>query len=393
MQYQTFRGADMRDALNRVKATLGPDAVIETARRVSNRRGGALQQDFVEIRAGSASAVATSGPFSPDVGREQALQRSRQSGSDAPIPVRLDIRRREPNSTSVASNGVTAGTPTPSTAELDQELRSLRAMVEELRATRKPKERALALLHEAGFEGALARELAIGSHRVTRHAGASLRDWVVSRIAQRLPTSPGLITLKDRQLVACIGPSGAGKTTTLAKLAARAKLEHNRSVGIVTLDTYRVGAVEQWQRYSQLLRTPFAIARTREEFEATVKSSTCELLFVDTSGRTLGEHESGWVLPQFLARVSKYQVHALLVLPAWLRARDAERVARAYCDTPATGAVITKMDETMHRGGALQAIIANALPLAYTCDGPRVPEDIRDASLEGALNGLLAAEA
>jgi flagellar biosynthesis protein FlhF len=179
----------------------------------------------------------------------------------------------------------------------------------------------------------------------------------------------------------------------LAKLAARAKLEHNRSVGIVTLDTYRVGAVEQWNRYSQLLRTPFAVARTREEFEATVQTSTCELLFVDTSGRTLGERKSEWLLPEFLARVSRYQVHALLVLPAWLRARDAERVAEAYSDTPATGAVVTKLDETMHRGGALQAIISKALPLAYTCDGPRVPEDIRDATLEAALSGLIAVDA
>jgi flagellar biosynthesis protein FlhF len=266
-------------------------------------------------------------------------------------------------------------------------------MVEELRATRRPKERALALLHEAGFEGPLARELATGSHRAARQGISSLREWLCSRIGERLVTSPGLIVRPGRQLIACIGPSGAGKTTTLAKLAARGKLEHGRSVGILSLDTYRVGAVEQWQRYAQLLGVPFTIARGVEEFDAAVRGSMCDLLLVDTPGRTTVDKRAAWPLPECLNRVERYQVHAMLVLPAWLRARDAEQVARAYSDAPASGTIVTKVDETTHRGGALQAAISNTLPLAYVCDGPRVPEDIRDASQEIALKGLLAVDA
>jgi flagellar biosynthesis protein FlhF len=83
----------------------------------------------------------------------------------------------------------------------------------------------------------------------------------------------------------------------------------------------------------------------------------------------------------------------LVVLPAWLRARDAEQVVRTYSDARPTGAVFTKIDETLQHGGIVQAILSNDLPVAYVCNGPRVPEDIRDASAEMILKGLLKADA
>lgn len=393
MQYQTFRGADMKEALSRVKASLGADAVIESTRHVSNGKAGGLQRNFVEVTAGNPFAEEQKGPFSSDIRNARVATPAPASGLNSSRVSRVHSRRHDTGADHANGPAAPARMPVPSTIELDQELRNLRAMVEELRATRKPKERALALLHEAGFEGAIARELATGSHRSARQGSSFLREWLCSRISDRLATAPGLITRPGRQLIACIGPSGAGKTTTLAKLAARAKLEHGRSVGILSLDTYRVGAIEQWQRYAQLLGVPFAIARSVEEFDATAKSSMCDLLLVDTAGRASGDPNATWLLPQCLREVTRHQVHSLLVLPAWLRARDAEQVAAVYADTPPSGAIITKVDETMRRGGALQATIANALPLAYVCDGPRVPEDIRDANPDTMLRGLLTEDA
>lgn len=382
----------MKEALDQVKASLGADAIIESARHVSNGKGGGLQQRFVEVRAGVPGAT-RSGPFSMEIAQQSQPP---QASSAARIPAarvsRLGFRRVELQSPTPTSAQIAASSSALA-RDIDQELRALREMVEELRATRKPKERALAMLQEAGFEGAVARELAKGSHRAARQGISELREWVAARIAAKLTTEPGLIARSGRQLVACIGPSGAGKTTTLAKLAARAKLDHSRSVGIVSLDTYRVGAVEQWQRYSQLLGIPFAVARGANDFASTVASCTSDLLLVDTSGRAMTERAATWVVPECLAHVSRYAVNALLVLPAWLRNKDAERVVEVYNDAPISGAVITKIDETIHRGGVVQAIIANSLPLTYTCDGPRVPEDIRDAAPETVLNGLLAVDA
>jgi flagellar biosynthesis protein FlhF len=393
VQYQTFRGADLKEALTRVKAAFGTDAVIESTRHVSNGKGGNLGRTFVEVTAGGPSAEPGRWPFSPDLARTDA----------APAPTRSEPKnaraggtkaaRQEPHLDLIKGAVLQPRILSTSASEVDRELRNLRAMLEELSSTRKPKERALAMLHEAGFEGLLARELSNGSQRAARQGNAALREWVLARIGARLRVVSGIITRPKRQLIACVGPSGAGKTTTLAKMAARARLDHSRSVGIISLDTYRVGAVEQWQRYAQLLGIPFSVARGVEDFELAVSTSTCDLVLVDTSGRGMADKGTSWPLVQCLPLVTRHELQVLIVLPAWLRARDAEQVVHTYADTRPTGAVVTKTDETMQHGGVVQAALSSDLPLAYICNGPRVPEDIRDASAEIILKGLLASDA
>lgn len=393
MQYQTFRGADLKEALGRVKAAFGTDAVIESTRHISNGRAGNLGRNFVEVTAAGPSIEPVKWPFSPDLARTEHAPAVARPELRTPRGIPQRAARQEPLLDSVRGAVVAPRTPTPSTADLDRELRNLRAMLQELSSTRKPKERALALLHEAGFEGALARELSNGSQRAAKQGASALRDWIAERIHVRLRIAAGIITRPKRQLIACVGPSGAGKTTTLAKLAARARLDHSRSVGIVSLDTYRVGAVEQWQRYAQLLGIPFSVARDVEDFHLAVSTSTCDLVLVDTSGRGISDQGSTWPLVQCLPLVTRHELQVLVVLPAWLRARDAEQVVRTYADTRPTGAVVTKTDETTQQGGVMQAALTNDLPLAYICNGPRVPEDIRDASAEIILKGLFPVDA
>jgi flagellar biosynthesis protein FlhF len=391
VQYQTFRGADLKEALSRVKAAFGTDAVIESTRHISNGQAGNLGRTFVEVTAGGPSAEPVTWPFSPDLSR--ATAHAPPPAREEPKPSRARVPRPASQLDLAQGTVVQSRIMSPSPSELDRELRNLRAMLEDLSSTRKPKERALAMLHEAGFEGALARELANGSPRAVRQGSSALREWILERVRARLRLSSGIITRPKRQLVACVGPSGAGKTTTLAKLAARARLEHSRSVGIVSLDTYRVGAVEQWQRYAQLLGIPFSVARGVDDFQVAVSSSTSDIILVDTSGRGVADQGAAWPLIQCLPLVTRQELQVLVVLPAWLRARDAEQVVRTYADGRPTGVVITKTDETMQQGGVVQAALTNDLPLAYVCNGPRVPEDIREASAEIVLKGLFVADA
>ncbi|HEY5957487.1 MAG TPA: flagellar biosynthesis protein FlhF [Polyangiaceae bacterium] len=393
MQYQTFRGADLKEALGRVKAAFGADAVIESTRQITNGKGGNLGRTVVEVTAGGPSVQPVQWPFSQDVSR------ATEPTPDPTVETRQH-RRPVPRITrEIAPYGLANATGQEQrhvpgvSLEIDRELRSLRAMLEELSSSRKPRERALAILHEAGFEGTLARELANGSHRAARQGATALRDWILDRIRARLRIVSGMITSPKRQLIACVGPSGAGKTTTLAKLAARARLEHSRSVGIVSLDTYRVGAVEQWQRYAQLLGIPFNVARGAEDFRLAISTSTSDLVLVDTSGRGMADQGDSWPLIQCLPLVTRHELQVLVVLPAWLRARDAEQVVRTYADSRPTGAVVTKTDETMQQGGVVQAALTNDLPLAYICNGPRVPEDIREATAEIVLKRLLLTDA
>jgi flagellar biosynthesis protein FlhF len=276
--------------------------------------------------------------------------------------------------------------------ELEREMVALRSMLEELNSKRTPKDRALSLLRAAGIEGRIAKELALNLGKAGRDA-AGVRRLIAERLSERLRVIPSLIVQPKRQMIACVGPTGAGKTTTLAKLAARARLDHGRSVSVISLDTFRVGAIEQWQRYARLIGTSFGVARSREDFERTLSTTTAELVLVDTAGRHCSDTGTTWPLVECLPSVVRHDLNVLVVLPAFLRARDTEQVIRTYSDVRPSAAVITKLDETQESGGVIQALLEGELPIAYTCQGPRVPEDIRDADIEFLIQCLLPMDA
>src|SRR5450755_671483 len=171
MQYQNFRGADLREALSAVKATLGPNALIEGTRRVSNGREGGLGHSFVEITA--APPAGLKWPFA----NKEAVQ------SETPL------RRREarPHAKPEAVKGSRpTALKTRDPGEIERELLVLRQMLDELNASRPPRERAITMLHAAGIEGALARELANGATRAVKRGSEALRQWLFSRIKERL---------------------------------------------------------------------------------------------------------------------------------------------------------------------------------------------------------------
>lgn len=374
MQYQNFRGADLKEALSAVKATLGPNALIEGTRQISNGRGGGLGHSYVEV-----TAAPPAGLKWPYANREAA---------EAETP----LRRRDPRSRN--QFGRQAAKTAPSIArdpgEIERELGMLRQMLNELNESRPPKERALTELHAAGIEGALARELAAGATKVARRGRDALRLWLSGRIKERLTVTPSLLTDPNPRVIACVGPTGVGKTTTLAKLAAKARLDHGRSVGVISLDTFRVGAVEQWQRYAALMGIPFQIANDRQSFHRAMAEMPTDLVLVDTAGRSV--HGTAWPLAGCLREIPDRKVNTLLVLPAWLRANDVTRLLEMYDDPAPTDLVVTKLDETYQVGGILHAALPNQLPFAYLCNGPRVPEDILDASVDGVLDAVFPSE-
>ncbi len=348
MEYQTFRGADVKEALFAVRQALGADAMIESTRHLTNGQSGALGHSVVEIVAAPATA-----------GRPRMGER-------------LGAR----------------GVGRVNAARIERELLALRAMVDELSASRPPRDRIRAVLNAAGFEGDLAKSLAAGATRPAKDGRAALVEYLRSRVGERLLCQPRLIERNFRQLIACVGPTGVGKTTTLAKLAARARLELQRSVTVVSLDTFRVGAVEQWQRYAELIGVQFYVAEDAATFSRIVESSPSDIILVDSAGQAAHEDASMLRLGSCLQSVKNIRTEVQLVLPAWIRARDAERIAAAYVRPHLTGLIVTKLDEAEQVGGSIHAALAGQLPVTYLCDGARVPEDIRDAARESVLNAL-----
>jgi len=380
MNYQTFRGADVQEALFNVRQALGTDALIESTRHVqSSGAGGSLGRPFVEIIA------------APSLDGEQA--RSATPGAPAAQRSRSLVAVERAITRGLAPRASKSPAPPSALDEsaVGRELMQLRLMLDELGRGRPIKDRTRAMLAAAGFEGALARTLSAGSGRVAKLGSRELGRWLRERVREKVSCRSGLIEAPGRRLIACVGPTGVGKTTTLAKLAARAVLQLGRSVRVVSLDTFRVGAVEQWRRYAELIGFSFDVANNPGTFHRVAHNHTEDILFVDTAGRAIGEQHS--TLAGCVAGLRDMSHEVLLVLPAWLRARDAERVVSTYSDPKITGVVITKLDETDQVGGVMHASIGNDLPVAYLCNGARVPEDIHDAAMDQVLDAIFPEQA
>jgi flagellar biosynthesis protein FlhF len=383
MQFETFRGRNVEEALAAVKAALGPDAFIESTRHVSNGEKGWLGKSFVEVLAAPAErpSSARTNPF---------VRHTTERKSLASMPT----QRRESEKSPLSAAPVGSHTSHPSRASrgevaLGRELRLIRSMLEELSLVRKPRDRAGSLLQAAGIEGSLAAQLAGQAARVPKADSTVLINFLRKKLAERIQVAESAIEMPGRRIIACVGPTGVGKTTSLAKLAARASLELGRSVQVVSLDTFRVGAVEQMRRFVELIGVPFDVARDRAGFAQAVAQRRADLTLVDTAGVSTADNGSMQRLADCLSAVTDRPIDILLVVQAAIRARDAERLRGVYRTPAPTGLIITKLDETDQAGGALHTALDHPLPVTYLCDGPRVPEDLHEASAEMLLDAVL----
>jgi flagellar biosynthesis protein FlhF len=149
--------------------------------------------------------------------------------------------------------------------------------------------------------------------------------------------------------------------------------------------------VEQWRRYAELIGFPFDVATNPGTFHRVAHNHTEDILLIDTAGRAIGEQHD--TLAGCVAGLRDMSHEVLLVLPAWLRGRDAERAVSTYAAPKITGVVITKLDETDQVGGVMHASIGCDLPVSYLCNGARVPEDIHDAVVDQVLDAIFPEQA
>jgi flagellar biosynthesis protein FlhF len=176
---------------------------------------------------------------------------------------------------------------------------------------------------------------------------------------------------------ALVGPTGVGKTTTIAKLAARFTLEHGPgNVAVVTTDSVRIGAFDQLRTFSRILNVPARTARTPEELERVVDElSARRLILVDTAG--MGRQDMQLASQLELLAAGRDDLHTFLVLAANAQRAALDEACRIFGNVRLSGAILTKLDEARSLGGALSVLSRCELPIAYVSDGQRVPEDIR----------------
>ena len=173
--------------------------------------------------------------------------------------------------------------------------------------------------------------------------------------------------------IALVGPTGVGKTTTLAKLAARAK-DRGERVAIITLDTYRMAAVEQLRSFAELLDVPFSVALSAQELRRAIDAHAhADRIYIDTAGKSPRSREA---LPILEGALRAAGAHAVLCMAAGTRRRDAEVVLGAYESLGVDAVCLTQWDETVAPGESLSAVVEQGLPLSHLCVGQEVPADI-----------------
>ncbi len=389
MKIKRFFAVDMRQAIRQVREAQGPDAVILSSRSVD---GGIeiisaidFDQDLVaEMAAQPADLVSERTPRMPT-----GLVAGEGERDEAPEPFPADPAPEPPPRPEVV------WAQDPAISELQRELKQMKDLLQDQLSQlawndfsrREPlRAQLLGRLLKLGLAPPLAREIAASINQFSDPDGA-WREALLTLI-ERLPVS-GDAVLNHGGVVALVGPTGVGKTTTVAKLAARYALRHGpQQVALITTDAYRVGAQKQLLTYGRILDAPVhVVAGDRDLADAVRALADRGLVLIDTAGMSQRDLR----LSEQFARLSAVaEVRSYLVASANTQHAVLEDVVRAFDRSRLAGCIVTKIDEAVSLGAALSVAVRHDLPLAYVADGQQVPEDLHPARAHHLVSRAVA---
>ncbi|MHB1561123.1 MAG: flagellar biosynthesis protein FlhF [Isosphaeraceae bacterium] len=368
MQSRTYRAKTIKDALSRVRRDLGGDAVILSTREVRRRRlFGLGGRSVVEVTA----------------------------ADRMPEEVAVGGTARTPAPAAISSAPASAA-PTISPAlqaRFGEQLSRLHTMVETLSRQGRidhlvpdvPPELvpAYSELIEAEVPEVLIRRLiqrvAEGLEPDQFDHPEAIREALCQAVADCIPVAPPIPPVAGaRRVVALVGPTGVGKTTTVAKLAANFKLAHGARVGLVTVDTYRIAAVEQLKTYAEIIDLPLSVVGDPSEMpRALDELGGVDLVFIDTAGRSPRDEVKIRELAEFLRRARPDEIH--LVLSAVAGQRSLKAAVDRFAAVQVDRLILTKLDEADSLGGVLGLLVTSSRPVSYLTTGQAVPDDIEPA--------------
>ena len=423
MQIRRYEGSTMKDALDQVRQELGPDAVILEARRSRGRGLGAflsilgfgkapvfevLATVDVEEDADSRSFQAVTWVPSPlaahaDVPAtgfhaEVEIEAAGEAKTEAKVEEETPPRAIEPAMQAAVSPRIREVPPSPA-ASASGPLATLKVLEREaaVRARAAGLSPEMADLYAHLVEEDVAEDVAfaavhqLGMADVPQCDTERFREWAGEHAAGLVRTSGPIQIVRDRRkVVAFIGPTGVGKTTTIAKIAAGFALFAKARVALVTADTYRIAAIEQIRSYAEIIGIPCEVVHSPKDMEQVLADlADYELVLIDTAGRSPNNPARMYELRNMIDAAMPEEIH--LVLSSTTRRRDLDNLVDRFAAVGFDRVILTKMDESMTFGAIFNVHAKCAKPFSYFTNGQSVPEDIETAT-QSLVAGMILAK-
>jgi len=375
VKVKRYVAANLQEAMARVRQDLGRDAIILHTQKIQvGGFWGLFGKTMVEVtaatdedRAATTEAAAAQARAAGTLSAAAVAPAASPPAAAAPHPQAqpdLSALRTEINAVKEMMQQFMQR-PLPSPAQNGKWSEPLQAL--------------LAQLEEAGVDRALAESLlAEVSGSLGEQAGSSraAREALMALVTRRFGQPQGIeLTEKDRRVVALVGPTGVGKTTTLAKLAAAFALGQKKNVALVTADTYRIAAVEQLRTYGEIIGVPVDVVFSEQELRAALgRHSKRDLVLIDTAGRSPRNTAQMEELATLLAAARPDETH--LVLSLTTGHKEAFDAADQFGRVGVDHLLLTKLDECIGPGLALGLAVQLGKPISYVTTGQNVPDDI-----------------
>ena len=380
MQIKRFRAHDMAEALRMVKKEFGCQAVILSAKEMKNGAGilGFLKGPCVEV------TVATDASYPNDKNENISAGRWRPHKGVPAEPVLkgqrdwrrpISLLKNETGALGDRANPAKIRNYLPQRKDIEM---SLFDLSQELQNQGVKENIALDLIKKLHAD--------VSSNKLFEPE--NIRTSLIGILEKMGVTTKSIKTARGKQkIVALIGPTGVGKTTTIAKLAASGGLTKKRAIGLITLDDKRIGAVAQLEVYARILGVQMEVASNKEELlESLKKLRKKDMILIDTPGISLKDTRQLGKLKDLLDGVGSVEIH--LLVSAVTKEKDFIRIFEKFSVMPIDSLIFTKLDESGEYGDLLNQLVRTKIPVSCFTNGPQVPEDIETATL-GKLVDLI----
>jgi len=358
---------NMNEALTRIRYELGKDAIIISQRKVRDSGfKGYFKPKLIEVTAALENAKLERKNNISNIYKENDIDTFKSSLND--------IRNIIDNENKKIKK------PEENLKEEVKEIKDLLNMV--IKNTNKEKDDNLieGYLNEIDLDKSLIDELDITSYNTIE----DFKEDFKKLLDKEIKVSNKELTGK----IALIGPTGVGKTTTIAKLAGRLALIEKKKVGLITIDTYRIGAVEQLRTYAEIMNIPFKVVITLKEMETSINElKDCDVILIDTTGRS---SKNTMQISELRAFVQKIEADNIsLVISGTTKNKDIETILKGYGEIDYENIIITKLDETNSYGCIYNIIKKSQKDIAFISTGQNVPDDIKAPSKEEVCRLIL----